>query len=148
MNNKPYWLKILEHYCFVENKTGLTLPFLIGCAKFSNEIIEDNISTLLYEIRSNKHNKVILKYCGTIENFILSVSPNLLSGSQYNKKEFDNLIIILTNGLSGVYDFDDIITVMNLDYQKRIKKGEFSIVNGNWEFYSTDEENMIKQILH
>jgi hypothetical protein len=146
MNNKPNWLKILEHYCFVENKTGLTLPFVIGSNVFSNEFEENDISSLLYEIRNNKYKKVLLKYCGTIKHFILSVSPDLLSGSQYNKKEFGNLIIIQTNGLSGIDDFEDIITVMNLDYAAKIKNKEFSIVNNNWGFYTPKEEEMIKEI--
>lgn len=147
MNDKPNWLKILEHYCFVEKKTGLTLPFIIGSSVFSNHFEENNISSLLYEIRNNEYNKVILKYCGTIKHFILSVSPDLLSGSQYNKKEFDNLIIIQTNGLSGVDDFEDIITVMNLDYAEKIKNKEFSIINNNWKFFTPKEEEMIKEIL-
>ncbi|MBW4362696.1 hypothetical protein [Flavobacterium taihuense] len=146
MNDKPNWLKILEHYCFVENKTGLTLPFVIGSNVFSNEFEENDISSLLYEIRNNEYKKVILKYCGTIKHFILSVSPDLLSGSQYNKKEYDNLIIIQTNGLSGIDDFEDIITVMNLDYAEKIKNREFSIVDNNWGFYSPKEEEMIKEI--
>lgn len=146
MNSKPNWLKILEHYCFVEKKTGVTLPFLIGSSFFTNEPEENNISSLLYEIRNNEYKKVILKYCGTIKHFILSVSPDLLSGSQYNKKEFDNLIIIQTNGLSGIDDFEDIITVMSLDYSEKIKNKEFSIVNDSWGFYSPKEEEMIKEI--
>jgi len=52
MNDKPNWLKILEHYCFVENKTGLTLPFVIGSNVFSNEFEENDISSLLYETRT------------------------------------------------------------------------------------------------
>lgn len=146
MNDKPNWLKILENYCFVKNKTGVTLPFIVGSTVFSNQFEEINISSLLYEIRNNEYNKVILKYCGTIKHFILSVSPDLLSGSQYNKKEFDNLIIIQTNGLSGVDDFEDIITVMNLDYAEKIKDKKFSIVHGNWEFYTPEEVEMIKEI--
>jgi hypothetical protein len=146
MNSKPNWLKILEHYCFVEKKTGLTLPFVIGSSVFANEPEENDISSLLYEIRNNEYKKVILKYCGTIKHFILSVSPDLLSGSEYNKKEYDNLIIIQTNGLSGIDDFEDIITVMNLDYAEKIKNREFSIVDNNWGFYSPKEEEMIKEI--
>jgi hypothetical protein len=146
MDNTPYWLKILEHYCFVENKTGLTLPFIIGLAILSDEIEEQDISSLLYDIRNNKHKKVILKYCGTIKHFILSVSSGLLSGSQFNKKEFDNLVIIQTNGLSGIDDFEDIITVLKLDYEKFINNKEFSIINGKWDFYSSEEETMIKKI--
>jgi hypothetical protein len=146
MNSKPNWLKILEHYCFVEKKTGLTLPFVIGSSVFANEPEENDISSLLYEIRNNEYKKVILKYCGTIKHFILSVSPDLLSGSQYNKKEYDNLIIIQTNGLSGIDDFEDIITVMNLDYAEKIKNREFSIIDNNWGFYSPKEEEMIKEI--
>jgi hypothetical protein len=147
MNSKPNWLKILEHYCFVENKTGLTLPFVIGSSVFANEPEENDISSLLYEIRNNEYKKVILKYCGTIKQFILSVSPDLLSGSQYNKREYDSLIIIQTNGLSGIDDFEDIITVLNLDYAEKIKNKEFSIVDNNWGFYSPKEEEMIKEIL-
>lgn len=37
MNDKPNWLKILEHYCFVKNKTGVTLPFIVGSTVFSNQ---------------------------------------------------------------------------------------------------------------
>ena len=146
MNDKPNWLKILEHYCFVENKTGLTLPFIIGSSVFSNEFEKSDISSLLNEIRNNEYKKVLLKYCGTIKHFILSVSPDLLSGTQYNKKEYGNLIIIQTNGLSGIDDFADIITVMNLDYAGKIKNREFSIIDNNWGFYSPKEEEMIKEI--
>ena len=45
MNSKPNWLKILEHYCFVEKKTGLTLPFVIGSSVFANEPEQNDISS-------------------------------------------------------------------------------------------------------
>lgn len=148
MENKPYWLKLLEHYSLTEKRTGLTIPFIIGSSDLTTkEFKKDNISSLLLSINDNSHCKVMLKYCGTIEEFILSVNPNLFYGSQYNMKKFNNLIVIQTNGLSGIDELEDIISALSIDYSKHIDNKRFSIINNKWEYYNTDEIKMIKNVL-
>lgn len=147
MSQIPYWLKLLEFYYNSKNRTGLTLPFLIGSLSLIENSEENNISSLLIEMKNNSHTKVILKFCLTVQEFIVSISPNLLYGSVYNKIEFGNLIIIQTNGLVGINDFEDILTTLHLDYDKYINNNCYSKENEDWKYYNEDDQNMILEVL-
>ena len=53
MDENKFWYKLLYYKCFIENKTGLTLPFLIG-SQYECKIEKPiNIEQLLIEIRNS-----------------------------------------------------------------------------------------------
>lgn len=151
MDENKFWYKLLYYKCFIENKTGLTLPFLIGSQNECKIEKPINIEQLLIEIR-NSDKKIIIKYCHQIKEYILTIDKGLISGYVKNKLEFNNLTIIPDNSfLVGIEDFDHIINAFETFYSKNIKKELFSkiIVDHNevWIEFEEQDKNLIEKAL-
>lgn len=151
MDENKFWYNLLYYKCFVENKTGLTLPFLIGSqyeCNFENPI---NIEQLLTEIK-NSDKKIIIKYCHQIKEYILTIDKGLVSGYVKNKLEFNNLIIIPDNSfLYGIEDFEHIINTFETFYSNNIKEELFSktILDHNdiWIKFEEQDKDLIKKAI-
>jgi len=74
----PYWYKLLDYWINHEDNSGLTLPFLVGAqSRFLPGFYADDssIRKLLNTIANGPEFKdcVSLKYCGTIEAYVLGL---------------------------------------------------------------------------
>lgn len=151
MDQNKFWYKLLCYKCFTEKKTGLTLPFLIGSQYLCNIENPINIEQLLIEIR-NSDNKIIIKYCHQIKEYILTIDKGLISGYIKNKLEFNNLTIIPDNSfLVGIENFDHIIEAFETLYSKMIKQELFSKIvvdhNDVWIKFEKQDKILIKKAL-
>lgn len=151
MEKNRFWYKLLYYKCTIEKKTGLTLPFLIGSQNEGNIENPINIEQLLIEIK-NSDKKIIIKYCHQIKEYIFSIDEGLISGFVKNKLEFNNLTIIPDYSfLSGIEDFDHIITTFETFYSKNINKELFSkiIINHieDWIKFEKEDKNLIQKAL-
>lgn len=149
--DNSYWYKLIEDRVLVQNKTGYTLPFLIGAQEVVNMESPIGIKELLEDMRLY-HEQITIRYCFHTREYIVKESEKF-SIKKPNELVFDNLTIIpFNNDLQWVEDFEDVKTFFDTIYSKIINDGHFSkIVRGHnidWQDFESDEKDIIKRILN
>lgn len=143
----PYWYKLLEKKAR-QGGTGFTIPYLIGAPTCLNNPVEFNINTLLNEVAENQIGEVMLRYCNTTRDFIMTISSSFILGKSYYKHtQFGNLLVVTEKNLKGLDHLNHIICSFEIDYQNSIDAGNFSIVNGEAQKYSPEDLSFITQCI-
>ena len=140
----PYWYRVLSHFerrRYIDN--GLTIPFLIG----SRTIVEpgerlETISELLTSLSVSRHAVTILR-CGRIKEFVIGLLDNETNSmrTQYKNmfKEFGELLVV-DNSFKNATKFEEMVSILELEYGERIRSQTFSKESGQWfDFSSTDK---------
>lgn len=142
--DKPYWIKLLEHYHYSEKRTGTTIPFIIGSKQYYKNSKLQTIPELIDEVINYKAQKTALYYCNQIKEYVLTIDPNFTNGYAKNTISFDNLIIFPSNSfLKGVDELTHILVCFDVFYEKYINLGEFSLENENWELFNEKDKSLI-----
>ncbi|CAM1366086.1 hypothetical protein TPENAI_50222 [Tenacibaculum litopenaei] len=130
-------------------ETGLTIPFLIGALRrrFENENIDiAKLLSLFMEVDKT----LVLKFCFHIREYIITTDNIYVQSLNYYKSvsSFNNFILIKDNGsLVGIENFEDIVYVLNLDYEDSLKEGNYSVrVNNHEKFMSKFDDDDLKFI--
>lgn len=143
--NKPYWLFLLESYLQNLNKSGLTIPFIIGAKSYfgiDNNTL-DSVQELLFEIQNIDTSKTFtIKKCQAINEYVIGIDDDahFLSG---HVPRFGN--ITLNDGaFKDIHSFQSIIAALEEKYIECIENGVFSKNNGKWTSYTEDDLESIK----
>ena len=152
----PLWFKQVHYQ--KENKiisNGLTIPYLIGCYRINNQLLNDSpIRSLLFEIiESNLEVCAILQLCPHIQQYVIGIDDRKFC-DRYLKKEirFQNLVgkssLYITrnaNQLGG--NIDKIIEQFDLMFQVCIANAEFSWKKEtkNWSEFTKGEKEVIER---
>lgn len=141
-----YWYKLLQ--CKSKGATGLTVPFLIGASTLLPSSRTWTISDLIVDISKNQNGKVMLRYCNTTRDFVLTINENFILAKTYiNHLTFGNLLVVPEKNLKGLDELLHIIESFELDYAKLIKSGEYSIENGEAHEFSIKDLDFIKKCI-
>lgn len=146
-----YWYKLIEDRVSVQNKTGYTLPFLIGAQEVVNIENFIGVEELLEEMR-NSQEKITIRYCSYTREYIVTKSPKF-SISIPDELVFGNLTIVsFNNDLQWVEDFEDVKAFFDTIYLGSIGKGHYSkVVRGHdnhWQEFQEDEIEVIQRVLN
>ena len=142
---KPYWIKLLEYFCYKKRRTGLTIPFIIGAKEYFKEPNLQSTSELIHEVIGYQEQKVVLFYCNQIREYVLTIDPVFLRGYIRNAVLIENLTIIPSNSfLKGVEELNHIIDCFDIYYQTQIDSTEYSRKNESWVCFDEDDKKIIK----
>lgn len=129
--------------------TGLTIPFLIGALRrrFENEDIDiAKLLSLFIEIDKT----LVLKFCFNIREYIITTDNIFAQSLNYHRSvsSFNNFILIKDNGsLSGVESFENIVDVLNLDYEDSLEEQNYSVrINNHEKFISKFDDDDLEFI--
>jgi hypothetical protein len=149
-NLVPYWYRVLSHF---EKKryivNGLTIPFLIG----SRTIVEpgkkpETIRELLTSLSESTHAVTILR-CGQIKEFVIGLLDNETNSmrTQYKNmfKEFGNLLVV-DDSFKNTTKFEDMVNMLEMEYEDRVQKQTFSKESGQWINFSTTDKIRLGEV--
>jgi len=145
MKNK-YWLILLSDV-LKQKKTGLTIPYLVGCYHLTGHN-DFAIKDLLLDFQRNDNTpKVIIRYCNKVNDFVATINESFLYGIENRSNNFDNLYLVNSNWLQGISEFDDYVTVFNIYYSKFIAKNYYSKEGDNYIEFRKDQKAVIIDLL-
>lgn len=151
-SNNKYWYTLLSYWVNIKERTGLTIPFIIGTEKLINpDIVLDlnPVHKLLNEIRySSMDSIIVLRYCENIREYILSINNSLNPIIGENIKNRQGITSIVTAYDTKVLgnNFSEISNSLELRYQNDILNNKFSRINFNFKEFSNDDKKMISEI--
>jgi hypothetical protein len=138
--NKPYWLFLLESYLQNLNRSGLTIPFIIGAKPYFeiNNNNLNNVRELLLEMQNIETSKTFtIKKCQAINEYVIGIDNDAHFLNGYVPR-FGN--ITLNDGaFKDERSFESIIVTLEKKYNECIENSVFSKNNGKWINYSEDD---------
>lgn len=140
----PYWYKLLYNWCILRNRTGLTLPFIIGaqsCVKNSDISLED-IDDFIEKVSANSYSySIIAKVCPDLKEAVLGLTER---GNKYSTGIYiqDNLYIA-TSLSEYAKSEEELINYLKQKYWDRVSEGQFSKNNGNWDGFNAYDWDLI-----
>ena len=144
-NNKRVWFELLYYWCYKKNKSGLTIPFLIGSEKYldNNHI---TIKELLIEFIENKNiYYTSIEYCNVINEYVvkLYLEEDLISLINYPKY---GKLYIQDDIMENFIDVNDISNFFENRYSEYIQNEKYSKNNGEFVKFDTDDILMFNKI--
>jgi len=151
MNEKePYWYKLISFWVNKQNRTGLTIPFIIGAKSYFEPNLKlDTVSKLLQDIKnSNIDATIVLNNCPDTGEYVLGINkqPYSLNGTEF-KNDFTGkttLIATISTKMLG-QNFDAIINSLEKKYSNCLGQKKYSRENGDWIEFSEYDINLINE---
>ena len=142
--DNPTWYKLIEHWCRqrIPKGYGLTLPFIIGVTK------SPTISHLLTEIKNSEQDeKIILQWCGDLEEYVLSLDDNAYPIAKHLDGE--KALLYNNDKIQSFKSFDEITSFLDGIYSQRIQDKTFSKNKRtkDWEAYTPADNEFINKVI-
>ncbi|MFW0715137.1 hypothetical protein [Pedobacter sp. N23S346] len=150
----PYWYRLLDNWVCVQDNSGLSIPFLVGAKSISTDgvypnenSIKDLFCSFIAETQPNYC--VTLKYCNTIEAYILGLQLRSDVIEPYFKSSYSEIpaLALIDNVFGRVQSLDEIVNFLEKEYNSYILSGKYSRQNsafGVWGSFSDADVNFIK----
>ncbi|RQO66601.1 hypothetical protein DBR40_22235 [Pedobacter sp. KBW01] len=140
---KSLWRKLVYLWCTVEDKNGLTLPFLIGAEREFGDRQNFSLDTLFEELQASSQPYIISRF-DDIEEYVIGLPkreyPFLSSLPKYGS------LYINTPFLEG---FDSILKIqeqLSAIYEENIQNKKYSKTIGfeYWSEFDGNDQNKIR----
>lgn len=144
----PFWYKLIYYWCRKKNRSGLTIPFIIGAQNIllpEKKLME--IETLLNEIKDTQlEEKVIIHYCYDLNEFVIGLEEKdfAVSSHFHNYGSF----YIGDEKTEKFGDFNKIVSEMKSTYSGFIRDGLYSkdILSSTWQPFQEKDINLIREV--
>lgn len=149
-DEKPYWLTLISYWVKNKNRTGLTIPFIIGAqAYFEVNPVHRTVADLLTSIKnSNINETIVLNNCGNVSEFVLGIDnhPFSLSGIEFENDNHKNSSLKATTSTKLLgNDFNSICESLQKRYSQHINNGNYSKDNFEWKPFTDEDIKMINK---
>ncbi|ATP55535.1 hypothetical protein CPT03_03190 [Pedobacter ginsengisoli] len=141
------WQKLVNTWCIVDGKYGLTIPYLIEAERRFANRDEFDISELLKEASESDH-IYIISYCSDLEEYIIGLHKTEYP-EVHSLKKFGTLAMN-DNRLEKLDTLSDLHDILDNMYRKKIDR---KLVSKNyytklWSDFDEDDKNDIKRALN
>lgn len=150
----PYWYRLIDSWVNKRYRSGLTLPFLIGVEKVyldANLTLDaDSIPALIDDILNSNMDQVVHIFrCGDIKEIVLGLDDQGGLGRErlYENAAGEPTIVVANNIYTDARTIDQIVAVLNNDYQDYLLEGEFSKNAGQWGDFNKYDDKFIREAL-
>ena len=148
-----YWYKLIDYWVNVRNRTGLSIPFLIGVNKQfidSSLEIDEAISELFDDIVDSDMPQIVsLFYCGQVQEIVLGLDDKGGIGRElrfFNQTGEPTLVV--ANGLfNNDSSIEKIKAKLTDEYLLVIQSNNFSKNKGRWTAFTDDDLKLIYSAL-
>ena len=150
----PYWYRLLYNWVCIQDNSGLSIPFLVGAKSISVDGVhsnENSIKDLFHSVIADAQPKycVTLKYCNTIEAYILGLQLSADVNEPYFKSDYNNIpaLALIDSVFGKTQSIDEIVVFLEKEYNSYLLSGKYSRQNrafGEWEAFSDADVNFIK----
>lgn len=153
-----YWYKQIASWCR-GGGNGLTLPYLVGSqSEINKTFIPDtlDLELLLNEFKKHDAQEVVieLKWCPNLETLVVGInSINSLDTHNWLLIQNNNLITVAISKIClqnlGITSTDEKVILNEIieEYSKPIKMRTYSRNNKEWQAYTTDEKQRIRNLI-
>lgn len=138
----PYWYVLIEYWCGSLERTGLTLPYLVGVSKTFDALRQRSTLNLIDEIvEYDARQKIVAKYCNQIREFVFGIDDTIAMLFVKESKNYGNLIVPRMS--ADIFQFDDLRDLaqyLATIYDIHVEKSEYSKFGySEWGSFSDED---------
>lgn len=139
----PYFPLIIDFWCNIAGRYGLSFPFLVGAEQLMTGRDDYSINTLLEELKDS-YQSYVISYCDDLDEYIVGLHrreyPNLLQLKKINGLAINN------DTLEGLDTLEELDAFLSNLYAGYIAEGNFSknYDTQHWECFTSDDLKMIE----
>lgn len=146
---KPYWYVLINYWCRHLNRTGLTIPFIIGAQDYFLEKRVYTIERLLEEIKDTMcSEKVVIRECSHLNEYVIGLDENVypIADLYKNFGEF----CIADEELEKETDYSSLVNTLTNKYEKPVVEECFSksVSLERWIKFNDEDIKMIKDAVN
>ena len=136
------WENLIENWCNNQGRYGLTIPFLVGTEQLNRDI---TISSLLQEIADSDLNYFI-SGCADLNEYVIGLQK--VEYAYLGSLRKLGALVLNDNDFDDVENLNELIQMMENEYQNLINNGCFSknYDSGEWSGFDNDDLAFIESI--
>ena len=144
-SDELYWLKLLKYWVLEKDRTGLTLPYIIGAKQYSRNNEKAEMPTIVSFLKMISESEidefVIIRWCTNLQEYVIGLDIGNISDNIIGPK---NLKLAMDSNVLGK-SLESICNSLESRYSGFVREKKFSKHFGGWGPFSEDDFHDIEE---